>query len=145
MNNKDTIYQHTLKSEVSINGVGLHTGVTSNINLKPATPGFGIKFKRVDLPDQPVIKADVDFVVDTSRGTTLEQNGARVGTIEHLLAALVGTYIDNVLIEIDAPEVPILDGSSLPFIEAIEQVGIQKQDVKKIFYAIGDNIEFFDK
>lgn len=145
MNKNDTQYQHTLKSEVTISGVGLHTGVASSMTLKPMTPGFGIKFQRTDLPNQPIIKADVDYVVDTSRGTTLEQHGARVGTIEHLLAALVGMRVDNVLIAIDAPEVPIMDGSSLPFIEAIEKVGIQKQDVKKIYYSIEDNIDLYDK
>lgn len=145
MNNNDTTYQHTLNSEVSISGVGLHTGVASSMTLKPATPGFGIKFQRIDLPNQPTIKADVDYVVDTSRGTTLEQNGARIGTIEHLLAGLVGMNIDNILIAIDAPEVPIMDGSSLPFIEAIEKVGVKQQDVKKIYYSIDDNIDFYDK
>lgn len=145
MNNNDIRYQHTLKSEVNISGVGLHTGIASSMTLKPATPGFGIKFQRIDLPNQPMVKADVDYVVDTSRGTSLEQNGARVGTVEHLLAALVGMQVDNVLITIDAPEVPIMDGSSLPFIEAIEKVGVQKQDVKKVYYAIEDNIDFQDK
>ena len=145
MNKNDTRYQHTLKSEVNISGVGLHSGIASSMVLKPATPGFGIKFQRTDLPNQPLIKADVDYVVDTSRGTTLEQNGARVGTIEHLLAALVGMQVDNVLIAINAPEVPIMDGSSLPFIEAIENVGVQQQDVKKVYYTIEDNIDFYDK
>ncbi len=145
MNKNDTRYQHTLKSEVSISGVGLHTGIASSMTLKPATPGFGIKFQRTDLANQPIIKADVDYVVDTSRGTTLEQNGARVGTIEHLLAGLVGMQVDNVLIAIDAPEVPIMDGSSLPFIEAIEKAGVKKQDVRKEYYSIEDNIDFYDK
>lgn len=137
-------FQQTLKGEVSISGVGLHTGEQVNLTMKPANPGFGIRFKRVDLPEQPVVKADVDYVVDTSRGTTLEHNGARIYTIEHLLAALVGMNVDNVLLELDAPEIPIMDGSALPFIEAIESVGIQEQEAKKIYYSIDQNIHFYD-
>ena len=93
--------QHTLKGSVSLPGVGLHTGQKVNMTMKPANPGFGIRFQRVDLPDKPIIKADVDLVVDTSRGTTLEYNGVRISTVEHLLAALVGMNVDNVLIELD--------------------------------------------
>ncbi|MBS1690545.1 MAG: bifunctional UDP-3-O-[3-hydroxymyristoyl] N-acetylglucosamine deacetylase/3-hydroxyacyl-ACP dehydratase, partial [Bacteroidetes bacterium] len=99
---------------------------------------------RIDLPEKPVVKADVDYVVDTSRGTTIEYNGARVSTIEHTLAALVGLGIDNILIELDGPEVPILDGSSRQFIEAIDSIGIQEQDAKRIVYSIDSNIHFYD-
>jgi UDP-3-O-[3-hydroxymyristoyl] N-acetylglucosamine deacetylase/3-hydroxyacyl-[acyl-carrier-protein] dehydratase len=137
-------YQQTLHSEVSISGVGLHTGQNVTITMKPANPGHGIKFKRVDLPEQPVIKADVDYVIDTSRGTTLEHNGTRIATVEHLLAALVGCGVDNVLIELDAIEIPILDGSAIGFIEAIETVGVHVQDAKKTYYSINENIDFFD-
>ncbi|WP_143310681.1 bifunctional UDP-3-O-[3-hydroxymyristoyl] N-acetylglucosamine deacetylase/3-hydroxyacyl-ACP dehydratase [Chitinophaga vietnamensis] len=143
--NQQVQNQHTLKGEISISGVGLHTGAKVNMTLKPASPGFGIKFQRVDLPNQPVVKADVDYVVDTARGTTLEHNGARVSTVEHLLAALVGTGVDNVLIELDGPEIPIMDGSSLPFIEAIEKTGTQDQDAKKIYYTIDTNISYYDE
>jgi UDP-3-O-[3-hydroxymyristoyl] N-acetylglucosamine deacetylase/3-hydroxyacyl-[acyl-carrier-protein] dehydratase len=103
-------YQHTHKGSVSMPGVGLHTGEPVTMTLKPANPGYGIRFQRTDLQDKPVVKADCDYVVDTSRGTTLEHNGARVSTVEHTLAALVGMGIDNVLIELDGPEVPIMDG-----------------------------------
>lgn len=145
MNKNDLVsYQFTLRGEISIRGIGLHTGVESTVLLKPAEPNTGIRFQRIDLPEQPVVKADVDFVTDTSRSTTLEHNGAKVSTIEHILAALAGMQVDNVLIEIDAPEVPILDGSSLPFVEAIEKVGLQKQDAEKIFYPIKSNIEWVD-
>ncbi len=137
--------QHTVKSAVTISGVGLHTGLQVNMTLKPATPGFGIKFQRIDLPDQPIVKADVDYVVDTSRGTTLEHNGARISTVEHLLAALTGMGVDNVLIELNGPEVPIVDGSSQPFIEAIEDAGVQEQDAKKIYYSIDSNIYHYDE
>ncbi|MET6998530.1 bifunctional UDP-3-O-[3-hydroxymyristoyl] N-acetylglucosamine deacetylase/3-hydroxyacyl-ACP dehydratase [Chitinophaga defluvii] len=145
MDNQQHDNQHTLKSPITIAGVGLHTGAHVNMTLKPATPGFGIKFQRIDLPDQPIVKADVDYVVDTARGTTLEHNGARVSTVEHLLAALVGGGVDNVLIELDGPEIPIMDGSSQPFLEAIEKVGIQDQDAKKIYYSIDTNISYYDE
>lgn len=137
-------YQHTLKGSVSMPGVGLHTGEAVTMTMKPANPGYGIRFQRVDLPDKPIVKADCDYVVDTSRGTTLEHNGARVSTVEHTLAALVGMGIDNVLIELDGPEVPIMDGSSKEFIEAIESVGVQIQDAKRIVYTIDSNIHFYD-
>lgn len=136
--------QHTLKGSVTLRGVGLHTGEAVNMTLKPANPGFGIRFQRIDLPEKPVIKADVDYVVDTSRGTTLEHNGTRVSTVEHTLAAMVGMGIDNVLIELDGAEVPILDGSAKQIIEAIESVGVQEQDAKRIVYAIDSNIHYYD-
>jgi len=124
-------YQHTLKEPIQISGVGLHTGLEVNMTIKPATPGYGIKFQRIDLPDKPIIKADVDYVVDTSRGTTLGLDGVRISTVEHLMAALVGMGVDNAHIELDAPEVPIMDGSARPFVEAIEKGGVQEQDAKR--------------
>ena len=136
--------QQTLKSLVSLHGVGLHTGSHVTITMKPANPGYGIRFQRIDLPEQPVVKADADLVVDTSRGTTLEYNGARVSTVEHVLSALVGLQIDNVLIELDGPEIPILDGSAREFIEAIESAGIQEQEATRIVYSIDTNIHYYD-
>lgn len=136
--------QHTLKGNVVLNGVGLHTGQKVTMTLKPANPGHGIRFQRVDLPEKPIVKADVDYVVDTSRGTTLEYNGVRISTVEHLLAALVGMNVDNVLIEIDSSEIPILDGSSKLIIEAIDSIGVQEQEAKKIVYAIDSNIHYYD-
>lgn len=136
--------QHTLKGSVTLQGVGLHTGEKVTMTLKPANPGFGIRFQRIDLPEKPIVKADVDYVVDTSRGTTLEFNGARISTVEHTLAALVGMEIDNVLIELDGPEVPILDGSAKQIIEAIESVGIQEQEARRIVYTIDTNIHYYD-
>jgi UDP-3-O-[3-hydroxymyristoyl] N-acetylglucosamine deacetylase/3-hydroxyacyl-[acyl-carrier-protein] dehydratase len=144
LNNNPSPNQHTLKAPVTLSGVGLHTGADVIMTIKPANPGFGVRFQRIDLPDQPVVKADADLVVDTSRGTTIEQGGARISTIEHLLAALVGLNIDNALIELNAPEVPILDGSSKIFIEAIESAGIQEQDAKRIVYTLDSNIHFYD-
>ena len=112
--------QHTLKSEFIVEGVGLHTGVKCTMTVKPASAGFGFKFQRVDVPNQPIIKADVDLVVDTSRGTTLEQNGVRVATVEHILSALVGMSVDNALIQLTGEEIPIMDGSASAFVNEIE-------------------------
>ena len=95
--------QRTLKSPVSVEGVGLHTGAQAKLTIHPAPENHGYKFKRTDLPEQPIIEADVDLVIDTSRGTTLGKNGVKVSTIEHVLAALVGTQTDNALIEVTGP------------------------------------------
>ncbi|HWC54034.1 MAG TPA: bifunctional UDP-3-O-[3-hydroxymyristoyl] N-acetylglucosamine deacetylase/3-hydroxyacyl-ACP dehydratase [Chitinophagaceae bacterium] len=137
--------QHTLKSEATISGTGLHTGVMVDMILKPANPGYGFQFRRTDLPDQPTIKADCDLVTDTSRGTTIGLNGAKVNTIEHVLAALVGMGVDNCLIELNGPEVPIMDGSSEPFVALIEKVGVAEQEASKTWYTIDENIQFFDE
>lgn len=137
--------QHTLCESVSISGTGLHTGILVDMTLHPANPGFGIQFQRVDLPNQPVIKADCDLVTDTSRGTTLQVGDAKVSTVEHILAALVGLGVDNTLIELNGPEIPIMDGSSAPFIEAIEKVGVLEQDAAKAWYSIDENIFHYDE
>ena len=136
--------QQTVKGPVVVSGVGLHTGVHTTVTFKPAEINHGIKFKRIDLEGEPIIEADADLVVDVSRGTTLEKNGARVGTIEHALAALVGLEIDNALIEIDGPEMPIMDGSSIEFIEAIYEVGIQQQNAYRNFIEIGSGVSYKD-
>ena len=125
------VKQRTLKSEITISGVGLHTGKHATLVFKPAPENHGYKFKRVDLEGQPIIDADVDNVTDTSRGTTITQNGASVSTVEHLLASLVGMEIDNVLVEIDGPEVPIMDGSALVYVDAIAKAGYQDQDADR--------------
>src|SRR6185503_6446326 len=137
--------QHTINSEASVSGTGLHTGVLVDLTMKPATPGFGIQFQRIDLPGKPIIKADCDLVTDTSRGTTLESNGAKINTVEHVLAALVGMGIDNVLISLNGPEVPIIDGSSEPFVQIIEKAGIEEQDSDKIWYILDENIVYRDE
>jgi UDP-3-O-[3-hydroxymyristoyl] N-acetylglucosamine deacetylase/3-hydroxyacyl-[acyl-carrier-protein] dehydratase len=137
--------QHTLCESISISGTGLHTGILVDMTLQPANPGFGIQFQRVDLPNQPVIKADCDLVTDTSRGTTLQVGDAKVSTVEHILAALVGKGVDNLLIELNGPEIPIMDGSSAPFIEAIEKVGVLEQDAAKAWYSIDENIFHYDE
>jgi UDP-3-O-[3-hydroxymyristoyl] N-acetylglucosamine deacetylase/3-hydroxyacyl-[acyl-carrier-protein] dehydratase len=137
--------QHTLTQSVHISGTGLHTGILVDMTLHPANPGFGIQFQRIDLPEQPIIKADCDLVTDTSRGTTLQVGDAKVSTVEHILAALVGLGIDNTLIELNGPEIPIMDGSSTPFIEAIEKAGILEQDAAKAWYSIDENIFHYDE
>ena len=137
--------QHTINEAVSISGTGLHTGVMAGLTLKPASAGFGYQFKRIDLPDQPIIKADCDLVTDVSRGTTLESNGVKVSTVEHVLAALVGMGVDNCLLEINGPEMPIMDGSSQPFVELIQASGLLEQDAAKVWYSIEENIYHYDE
>ena len=139
------IKQRTLKSEVNISGTGLHTGLDVTINIKPAPANSGIQFQRVDLDKKPVIKALADYVTDTSRGTTIEKDGVRISTIEHLMAALYGLGIDNALIEIDAPEVPIIDGSSKPFIEVLKKSGVEDQDADRVYFEIKRKFEYRDE
>ncbi|HEY9116576.1 MAG TPA: bifunctional UDP-3-O-[3-hydroxymyristoyl] N-acetylglucosamine deacetylase/3-hydroxyacyl-ACP dehydratase, partial [Roseivirga sp.] len=117
---------------------------TANMTFTPAPPNHGIKFQRIDLPDQPIVDADVDYVVDLSRGTTIEHNGARINTVEHTLAALVGLEIDNVLIQIDGPEPPIMDGSSRMFIDALEKSGTQEQNALRNFLEVTESIMYRD-
>ena len=136
--------QHTLSNSISISGTGLHTGILVDMTLTPANPGYGIQFQRVDLPNKPTIKADCDLVTDTSRGTTLQSGDVKISTVEHILAALVGMGVDNLLIEVNGPEIPIIDGSSSPFIEKIEEAGILEQDAAKAWYSIDENIFHYD-
>ena len=138
------VKQKTLANPFKIEGKGLHTGVLVTMNFLPAPIDHGFKFKRVDLENQPVIDADVDLVIDTSRGTLLEKDGARIGTIEHALAALVGMDLDNVLIEVNNEEAPIIDGSSKYFVEAIEKSGVVEQDAEREYFEITEKIEMFD-
>lgn len=132
--------QQTIKKSVTLSGVGLHTGVQTNMTFLPAKPNHGIKFQRVDLPGMPIIDADCDRVVDVSRGTTIEQSGARVSTIEHTLAALVGLEIDNVLIQLDGPEAPIMDGSSIQFVNILKEAETEEQNALRDFYEVQDSI-----
>jgi UDP-3-O-[3-hydroxymyristoyl] N-acetylglucosamine deacetylase/3-hydroxyacyl-[acyl-carrier-protein] dehydratase len=144
-NSKEKYFQHTLKEKVTISGAGIHTGQSVTMHINPAAPNTGINFQRIDLPGNPIVKADVDNVIETNRSTTIEANGARVGTIDHLMAALMGMEIDNALIEIDGEEVPILDGSSQLFIEYLSKSGVQKQNAEKFYYKILHNISFVDE
>ena len=137
--------QRTLKGVVKLNGIGLHTGVVANLEIHPAPANHGYKFQRIDLEGQPVIKADVDHVVSTERGTTLEQNNARVHTTEHVLAAIYGCQVDNALITVDGPEIPIMDGSALKFVEAIEAIGYEEQEAERIYFELTENIPWEDE
>lgn len=139
-----TDMQKTLKDSAKLSGIGLHTGEKVNITILPAAENHGFKFQRVDIEGQPTIKADCDLVVATDRGTTLEENGARVYTTEHLLAALVGMEVDNALIQIDGPEVPIMDGSSWLFVEAIEKAGLVEQNAERNYFELTENIKWED-
>ena len=139
-----TEQQHTLKQPVALMGVGLHTGEKVTIELCPAPANHGYKFQRVDLEDAPIINADVDLVVSTERGTTLESKGVRVYTTEHVLAALVGCGVDNALIKISGQEIPILDGSALPYVKAIDSVGTEAQDAERIYFELDENIPWED-
>jgi len=137
--------QKTLANSFKIEGKGLHTGVDVTMNFLPAPINHGFKFKRVDLENQPIIAANVDLVIDTSRGTLLENDGARIGTIEHTLAALIGMNLDNVLIEVNNEEAPIIDGSSRYFVEAIEKAGIVEQDAEREYFEVKEKIHIKDE
>ncbi|MDP3913444.1 MAG: bifunctional UDP-3-O-[3-hydroxymyristoyl] N-acetylglucosamine deacetylase/3-hydroxyacyl-ACP dehydratase [Bacteroidota bacterium] len=137
-----TVKQKTLAKEFSISGKGLHTSCIVSMTFKPAPINHGFKFQRVDLENKPVISANAEFVVDTSRGTVIEDQGARISTIEHSLAALTGMDIDNVLIEIDNEEVPIMDGSARHFVEEIEKVGIVDQDAEREYFVVTEKIVY---
>jgi len=136
--------QRTLKTNLKLKGVGLHTGELVNIEICPAPVNHGYKFQRIDLENEPIINADVDLVVATDRGTTLESKGARVYTTEHVLAALYGMQVDNALIKIDGPEIPIMDGSSLPFVNGINEVGIEEQDADRVYLELDEILKFED-
>jgi UDP-3-O-[3-hydroxymyristoyl] N-acetylglucosamine deacetylase/3-hydroxyacyl-[acyl-carrier-protein] dehydratase len=137
-------FQTTIKKAVSISGVGLHTGNEVTLIFEPAEEDHGYVFQRVDIEGQPTVKADCDLVVDTSRGTTIEDNGARVNTVEHVLAALAGLEIDNCLIKLNAPETPIMDGSSRPFIDVLIEAGIETQKKEREYFEIPKRINYTD-
>lgn len=137
--------QNTIQKEVQLTGVGLHTGAEVSMTFKPAEPNTGFVFKRIDLEDQPIIEADVQYVTDTQRGTNLEKNGVKIHTCEHVLSALVGYEIDNCIIEIDSPEPPIMDGSSKFFLQALKSVGKQEQEEACKEYVVKEVIHFKDE
>lgn len=137
-------YQRTLKEAVKLIGIGLHTGEKVEVEICPAPENHGYKFQRVDIEGEPIITADADLVVATDRGTTLEQNGARVYTTEHLLAALYGMQVDNALIKLTGSEIPIMDGSAYPFVQAIESVGYETQKAEREYFELNENIKWED-
>ncbi len=136
--------QFTLKEKITFNGVGLHTGESVVMEIHPAPDNHGYKFQRLDVDGQPIIKADADLVVSTDRGTTLESNGAKVYTTEHVLAALYGMEVDNALITLTGPEIPIMDGSSLLFVREIQRVGRQEQNAERLYFELNENIKWED-
>ena len=137
-------FQRTIKNEGRIKGIGLHTGKNAKVKFLPAVINHGIKFQRIDLQDAPIIEADVDYVTTVERGTTITKNDVNISTIEHLLAAVVGLQIDNILIQIDSEEVPILDGSSKEFIECLESCDFMDQDAARNYIEISEKILYKD-
>jgi len=136
------VKQKTIKTEVSVKGVGLHTGANVTLTFCPAPENHGFKFQRTDLPGNPIVDADCDNVTDTARGTTITQNGASVSTVEHVMASLVGMDLDNVLMKLDGPETPIMDGSAILFLEALESAGIHQQEIDREYFQIPHNITY---
>ena len=137
--------QKTIQKEVSLSGVGIHTGKTVNMTIKPAPVNHGFAFSRIDLEGSPIIAAKAEYVVNTQRGTNLEKNGVQIQTSEHVLAAAVGLDIDNLLIELDSSEPPIMDGSSKYFVEALEKAGIEEQDANIEEYVVTEIISYKDE
>ena len=137
--------QRTIKTSVSVEGIGLHTGKSVKVTFLPAPVNHGYKFQRVDLEDKPIIRAEVGSVTSTLRGTTISKGNAHVNTIEHALSAIYGLGIDNVLIEIDGPEVPIMDGSSKPFVQALLDAGFEEQDAERDFFEVTEPISLVDE
>lgn len=136
--------QRTIKNEITMSGVGLHTGNRSNMTFKPAPENYGVKFKRIDLPDSPEIPADIDHVIDISRGTTIAKDGAEVHTVEHVLASIMGCEIDNIIIELDSNEPPIMDGSAKDYVETLKKADIVEQEAKRDYLVIEDTVHYHD-
>jgi UDP-3-O-[3-hydroxymyristoyl] N-acetylglucosamine deacetylase/3-hydroxyacyl-[acyl-carrier-protein] dehydratase len=137
--------QSTIQNPVSVSGVGLHTGRKVTLTFKPAEANHGFRFQRIDLPEQPVIPADVKLVISTNRGTTLKSGEAQVSTVEHVLSALVGLGYDNMLMEIDGPEMPIMNGTSMPFVEALQNAGKVQLDADREYYEITEPVSYKDE
>lgn len=134
-------FQRTVKRAVSVAGVGLHSGKDAHLAIRPARPNTGIVFVRTDLLDAPQVSAHVKNVISTQLATTLGLGKVRIATVEHVLAALAGLGVDNAIVEVDGPEVPIMDGSSAPFCEAIEAAGIEAQAQHRPFLALRRRVE----
>jgi len=137
--------QRTIAKEVSISGIGLHTGTSCTMTFKPAPDNFGIRFVRIDLGGNPEIPANVDYVVDISRGTTLGLGDAKVYTVEHVLSAIYGLKIDNLIIELDGIEPPVGDGSAMPYVEKLLEAGIVQQETPKDYLVIDKTVMYHDE
>jgi UDP-3-O-[3-hydroxymyristoyl] N-acetylglucosamine deacetylase/3-hydroxyacyl-[acyl-carrier-protein] dehydratase len=136
-------FKKTINSEICYTGVGLHTGEITTIKFLPAGPDEGIIFKRVDLPNKPIIPADIDHVVDISRGTTIGINGANISTVEHVLAAIKGLNIDNIICEVNGPEVPVADGSAIVFLKLLKEVGLKQQSSIREYFEFDEAISMY--
>jgi len=139
------VQQRTIHRPASLSGIGLHTGNICTMTFKPAPENYGIRFRRVDLPGSPDVPADIDHVVDISRGTTIELGGARVHTVEHVMAALVGLQIDNILIELDNNEPPVGDGSAKPYVDLLLSAGFEKQKEPKDYLIIDRTVHYHNE
>jgi len=137
--------QHTITKAISISGVGLHTGNQTNLTFHPAPPNTGMIFRRTDLPGSPQVKVDIDNVIDISRGTTIAKGEAVVHTVEHVLAAIAGLMIDNIIIDLDANEPPVMDGSALPFVHALKEAGFTEQDSPRDYLVIDKTIVYSEE
>lgn len=137
--------QRTLSEAVTLAGKGLHSGKQVTVNILPSEENTGFRFKRTDIEGQPVINALAENVVSTARGTTLVEKSAEIMTIEHCLAALVSTGIDNAMVEVDGPEIPILDGSAKPFIEAFESISLVEQDAEREYFVVNEAMHYSDE
>ncbi len=137
--------QKTIKNQVTVSGVGLHTGKTVNLTFKPSDANTGIRFLRNDLGEEAFVSACLSNVADTSRGTTLEENGIRIATVEHVMAAIAGFELDNLIVEVNAPETPIIDGSAKPYADALSKAGIAEQDALREEVEISEAIRFFNE
>jgi len=136
------VKQRTIQKQVSLSGVGLHTGNKSKMNFKPAPENYGIRFKRIDLENSPEIPADIDHVVDISRGTTIAKDGAEVHTVEHVLSAILGCEIDNIIVELDTNEPPVMDGSAKDYVITLAKAGIVEQDADRDYLVIEDTVHY---
>lgn len=137
--------QRTISRAASLSGIGLHTGNKSTMTFRPAPENFGIKFKRIDLNNSPEIPADIDHVTDISRGTTLALNGVEVHTVEHVLAAITGCEIDNIIVELNANEPPVMDGSAKDYVSTLISAGITEQEAKRDYLVIEDTVHYHDE
>lgn len=137
--------QRTLAKSFRLEGVGLHTGKPVTIDFEPAEANHGIRFMRVDMEDQPILVAEVNHVVSTNRGTTIRNGEAQISTVEHVLSAIAGSGVDNVLIKVNGPEIPIMDGSSIDFTNGIQKAGVVDQDAEREFFEIEEPISFRDE
>ncbi len=137
--------QTTIQQAVSVKGVGLHSGKPVTLTIKPAEAGHGYRFQRVDLEEGPIIPADVKLVISTNRSTTLKSGEVQVSTVEHILSALYGMQVDNALLEIDGPEMPIMDGTAMPFVSAIKEAGIVELEAEREYFVITEPISYRDE